>query len=337
MRGRVAPLLLALASCGSEEEPERVRVALLPYTSYALLIVAQDRGDFADQGLEVEFVRMPSSAGAVPLLARGDLDVLPAFLGPGLLNAIARGGDLRIVAGQARLRPADCPYMALIAREDLLKDGSLAVLNAGEPLVVSAELATVDEYLVEQALAAAGIGPAGFRIERLPDEAMGAALDAGAVDLALMGEPWLTRYLEARPRSLWRIAGEVAPGLQISAVAFGPRLLERDPGIGVRFLAGYLSGARRFAEGKTAGSIAAIAAVTGLDTELIEATCWPAIPADGRVDTTSVQAFQRWAVGKGYLDRVLEVERWWEPSFLDRADSESPPPMGGHSATDGSR
>lgn len=337
MRGRVAPLLLALASCGSGEEPERVRVALLPYTSYALLIVAQDSGDFADQGLEVEFVRMPSSEGAVPLLARGDLDVLPAFLGPGLLNAIARGGDLRIVAAQARLKPDGCPYMALIARENLLKDGSLAVPIAGEPLMVSAELATVDEYLVEQALAAVGIGPAAFRIERLPDEAAGAALDAGAVDLALMGEPWLARHLESRPHSLWRMAGEVAPGLQISAVAFGPRLLEQDPGIGVRFLAGYLSGARRFAEGKTPGNMAAIAALTGLDPELIEATCWPAIPADGRVDTTSVQAFQRWAAGKGYLDRVLDVERWWDPSFLERADSESPSPMGGHNPAGGSR
>jgi hypothetical protein len=80
-----------------------------------------------------------------------------------------------------------------------------------------------------------------------------------------------------------------------------------------------------YAEGKSAANVAVLARHTGLEPGLVERACWMPLRADGRIDTPSVLAFQRWAVERGYLDAVEPVERFWEPRFVDAAAARERP------------
>ena len=65
-------LSLLLQGCSTAvKEPEKVKVQLLPFFSYAPLYIAQEEGYFAEEGLEVEFQNLRGSAAFVAL-ASGD-------------------------------------------------------------------------------------------------------------------------------------------------------------------------------------------------------------------------------------------------------------------------
>jgi ABC-type nitrate/sulfonate/bicarbonate transport system substrate-binding protein len=106
---------------------------------------------------------------------------------------------------------------------------------------------------------------------------------------------------------------------------FGRSLLDERPEVGERFIAAYLEAVELYAEGKSAANVAALARHTGLEPGLVERACWMPLRADGRIDTPSVLAFQRWAVERGYLDAVEPVERFWEPRFVDAAAARERP------------
>ena len=66
--------------------------------SYAPYLVAQEEGFFSEQGLNVELLQFQRSQDAIPALVQGQLDVLGGALSFGFLNAITRGGNIRMVA-----------------------------------------------------------------------------------------------------------------------------------------------------------------------------------------------------------------------------------------------
>ena len=41
---------------------------------------------------------------------------------------------------------------------------------------------------------------------------------------------------------------------------------------------------------------------------------------DGAIDTASLRDFQEWSKGRGELDEVLPLDRYWDPRFVDWAN-----------------
>ena len=111
------------ATAQGETEHMKLKVLLLPFLSFAPLFIANEEGYFAEQELTIEFITMRSSATAIPSLAQGDLDVSVGMVNIGLLNAIARGARIRIVADKGYLAPTGCTSNALLARRALVEGG----------------------------------------------------------------------------------------------------------------------------------------------------------------------------------------------------------------------
>ena len=94
-------LLLALVASGSigaagepgnaPRPPDRVKLVAAPYFSSAPLFIAADLGFFAAEGLDVEFVNIARSTGALPALAQGQVDVIGTIVNAALFNLVARG------------------------------------------------------------------------------------------------------------------------------------------------------------------------------------------------------------------------------------------------------
>ncbi len=100
-----------------------VKVAYQPTSSNGPLYIAEEEGFFAQQGIDVEFVKIANSAAALPLLISGDVAVSTGPLKIGLVNAVAKGEHVRIVADKGSVTPGSCTGYALMVRKDLFDKG----------------------------------------------------------------------------------------------------------------------------------------------------------------------------------------------------------------------
>jgi NitT/TauT family transport system substrate-binding protein len=138
--------------------------------------------------------------------------------------------------------------------------------------------------------------------------------------------------MEADYAVLWACDCDVTPGFQYSYIAFGPNLLEKDRDAGRRFIVAYLKGARRFNQGKTERNLDIVARHTIYDRGTLERIGWIRMQEDGMLDVESVLEMQRWAKERGLIDRVLEPDEFWDPSFIEYAVGVTPPHPDGEPA-----
>jgi NitT/TauT family transport system substrate-binding protein len=283
MPGRCyAAILLALAllaGCASRDASAtggrtRLRVAIQPYLPYAPLYVAQADGIFAAHGLDVEFVPLAGSEPGVPLLIQGSVDVLQAHITPGLLNAVARGERIRMVAERSRWQPATCSFLALVARPGLL-DTTRRVGTAPRIRRISMDKQATVVFFVEEALATAGVSLDTLEQVHIPHALEPDALAAGTVDVALAGEPHLSRTLAAGKGVEWIGLEDVLPLMEFSVLFYGRRLLDEDRAAGRRFAAAWLEANRRLGAGKTPHNVELVSRFLELEPAELDPMCWP--------------------------------------------------------------
>jgi NitT/TauT family transport system substrate-binding protein len=245
-----------------------------------------------------------------------EADILPA----GLFNAIARGAEIRVVADKVQNGGPDDDYIAFLARRSLVESSALADLKNLKGLRIRYQPATVSQYYTEALLEKACVACEGIRPLTTPNTLMPDAFARGAVDIAAMVEPWITTAVRGGHAVIWKSVGNVLPNLQVAIIAFGPRLLKKDPGVGVRFMTAYLKAVRQYRQGKTARNLEILRKATGLDLELLRETNWACMRDDGRPNIESLMDFQRWAKKRKFLDAEVESGHFWEPRFTDEAN-----------------
>ena len=295
MRRRLAVALAALVAasgCGGETEHETgltpLRVSVRPYFSNGPLLLADAEGYFAEEGLVLEMVEFPggSVTQVLPPLLAGKVDVVAGSVGIGVLNAMGQGARVRFVADKGHLEDGACSTSAIVARGDLVRSGEIRSVAdlAGRRIAIGTDL--LGEFMYETALERSGFSPAEAERISLPAPSLLEGLNSGAVDAVSTLEPWLT-HLRAAGHEILLPAEKVLPGQNWAAITYGPRLLDREPELGHRFMRAYLRGVRRFTEGKTPRNLAVLAGRTGMDAALLERLCWPAFRSDGRLNTAS--------------------------------------------------
>lgn len=302
--------------------PIKLKAVVLPYISSGPLFIAQEEGFFTDQGLEVEFVRMDTGAGPLPALETGEVDVAASGPTAGLLNALARGGTIRIVADKGNLDPAGCTYMALLAQPAWIATDPLADPTALTDLRVSIDPTNFEAFMLDGLLSNYGQTLDNLQVQDIAPPALADAAQNKAVDLISVGEPWVTRLLDTGNVALWQSGQEVAPDLQFGLILFGKHLLDGDPAVGVRFLTAYLQGVRQYNAGQTDRNIEIMANYTNLDPDLLRRACWPAMRADGHVNLDSILAFQEWAVEKGLVDQPASAGQLWNEDLVVQASQQ---------------
>ena len=73
--------------------------------------------------------------------------------------------------------------------------------------------------------------------------------------------------------------------------------------------------------GKTDRNVAIISQYTELSEDDIRQSCWSSFRADGHIDVECLMSFQQLAIDKGHLLELLPSEKFWDPEFVDYADS----------------
>ena len=167
----------------------RVRLGYVPVQIYAPLFVAQERGYFAAEGLNVELTPVQGGSDSVVQLAAGNFDVAVGGAGAGLFNAAARGVEFTIVAPMHSERPpVTSPLVISAKRKDEIK--SVADLK-GKKVAINATGAAT-EYWLAQALKQGNLTFDDIQLTALPFRDVPAALENGSLDAAILGEPLTT-------------------------------------------------------------------------------------------------------------------------------------------------
>lgn len=216
-----ATLALVLAACGSGNggtgtptggDTTALRLSVLPVVGTAPLFLAQEKGDFADAGLDVTTAIAQTGAASMAELMGGNADIGFASPVPVLVGQ-TRGLPVQIACG-ATAEPAneDDQSVALV----VAKGGNVADVAglAGRTVAVNA-LQAADHLVTTAALTRAGVDPTSVSFVQMAYPDMLGALQRGDVDAAVVIEPFLTAGAEnttiiARPNAEYGVDGTSA-------------------------------------------------------------------------------------------------------------------------------
>ncbi len=314
-------LLFLLTVSSLQAEMKKVRAVVTPYLAFAPYFIAQEEGMFERHGVEAEFIRFTHSAKTIPALISGDVDVVAGTVFASYFNAIAKGAQLRFVADRGHQQPTGCGSQAIVVRKDLVRDGTTSQPRwlLGKRLAVTGSTSP-GRYVTDQLLEGQGLSQDDLELSFLPTPNRIQAFATDSIDITALNEPHLTRALDSGHALVLKSSGQARPYFQQGVIAFGPNLLDKDPEAGRRFVTAYLEGVRQYMKGKTKRNVAIIAKHTELEEDLVRRLCWPTIRRDGKISTQSVLDLQEWFLTQGLIDRVVPVEEFWDPVFVEHAD-----------------
>jgi len=315
---------LVFLSCDERPNPPTpeknlvsVKFGLRPHLSFAPLKIAKVEGYFAEEGLDVEILDIFPADGLVAL-PLGHLDAIGVPVFTGLFNAMEREPFVRIVADKGHIGKGCSPYM-IMARSDLLDEGDLAI-DEIRGLKLERREGSIYDFIMEHFFEAHGLGWEDFEpIEWIPPHMSAAGFEADQLDLKIETEPNISALSDAELARPWFSVAEVTPGLQFSAIVYGPRLIEKEPEIGIKFMKGYLRGVRQYNGGATDRNVDIVSDFTGLDPDLVRKACWTPIDPNGMIDTDKLGKFIDWLKKDGFVDSDLRIEDWWDPRFAIEA------------------
>jgi NitT/TauT family transport system substrate-binding protein len=175
------------ASSSSPKGLERTSVTILapPHANGAPLWIAQQKGYFKQQGLDVKIEPPTSPAAALPALAAGKVDLLYVSIQPGV-TAIANGQKLSLVEQGS----VGTPHTVGIVTKD--PDIRSPADLPGKKVAVQVQGATCD-LGAKAALKAQGVDGSKVKWVELPLASHAPALERGDVDAVCAVEPTMTQ------------------------------------------------------------------------------------------------------------------------------------------------
>ena len=323
----LAVLLLAVAvptaappPAAQAQAPLKVRMGVLPIFISAPMFIAQEKGYFSQAGVEVEMSTLWVASELIAAMASGDMDGAAGGFGPAQMNAVNQGVlDVKLIAPLHSERP---PVITpLVVRKSLYDDGtvrSVADLK-GRRVAINSKGSAV-EYWFYAALATGGLTPNDVDVVVLPFQDAIVAMQNGAIDGALIGEPDVTRA--ELDGTIARLSEDFDVGdFQVTAVYFKTAFLNQHREAMERFLAAYLQGARDL-EGagyRDPANVEILAKYTRNPPDIVAVARTPFHDPDGRVHVEDFQKMQEFFVAQGYVKSPIDINAVVDPSFAEAA------------------
>jgi NitT/TauT family transport system substrate-binding protein len=301
-------------SGGSGGKATNLNVGLFGALSDAGLIIAQNKGYFTAEKLNVKFVPSQSAPTIISLTAAGKLDAAGTSATPGLFNAIGRGVKLKIAADKGRIDP-EHSWTALVVRQDLFGSGavtSVAQLKGKRIGVPDINTATGAE--LAKALGSAGLTTKDVKLVPQNPADSFASLQSKSIDAAALQEPFIAQATAKKVGHVLLPFGTVMPGAENGIILYGEKMAT-DKDLSARFLRAYLKGVADYnAAFPTGGKEPVgrdqvvqylVGATSVKSPELYEKMAPVLLAPDGKVDTASIDAFQQFFKSIGSQQAIV--------------------------------
>ena len=329
---KLAALTLSLGAglCASAQAQTKVSVGVTGSATDVGLWVADKKGFFKDEGIEVTFTTFDSAARMISLLGTKELDVGAGGHSAGLFNAVGRGIDIRIVADKSQ-NATGRGSQKLLVRKDLIDSGRYKTYAdlKGMKVAQSApggSAATVILKFLEKG----GLNPDDVENVYMAFPQMGVALQNKALDAALPAEPAVSSAL--RLGGIVAVANDydVYPVHQISEILYSGNFATRDPEIARKFMRAFLRGVRYHNDalgpdgaflGAKGDEIVSILTEYGpfKDPQVWRSFIFSYCGPDGKLHVPSMKEDLDIFRKQGLIEVPLEIEKTIDTSFVDWA------------------
>jgi len=255
--GLAAALTIATAPAAAQTVPLSPRVLLkvgaIGAVSDAGIFVAQDKGYFKDEGLDVELVSFKAAPQILPAIATGEVQASGSAVTPALFNAFARGITMKLVADKGQVAKG-FGFAAIVIRSDLadtikdfkdLKGRKFAVMGKGVSSTTQ----------LGKALELGGIEPNEVELIELGLPEMVAALGNKAIDGATLLEPFITLASARNVAVRWKGMEDFLPFTgQNGVIIYSQAFAREQPEAAKRWMVAYLKGVRAYLDAVTSGT-----------------------------------------------------------------------------------
>lgn len=307
----------------------KITVGTTNSNSDAPFFIAEAKGYFHEQGLDITLLPFDSAAKMVAPLGTGQLDVAAGAPSAGLYNAAERGIDLRIVADKGS-SPKGYGYLPLMVRKALVDSGKIKTvrdlrgMKIAEVAPATASLCTLDAALRTGGLTYRDVQEVflGF-----PDHF--AAFTNGAIDGGITAEPIATRCLQAGVAVRFMPDDEFYPNQQIACVLYGGPFVKTKGDAARKFMIAYIKAARDYndalKDGKIAGPSANdVIAILTKYTPIKNPAVYRAITPNGndpngRLNVESLRKDLATFKEAGFVKGNVTVDRVVDESFAEAA------------------
>ena len=257
---------LAMACATPALAQMKVRVGNVNTVSDIGVYIADRKGYFKAEGLDVEFVGFKTAAQMIAPLGAGQLDVGGGTVSAGLYNAVGRKIGIRIVADKGSSTPA-YNFSRIMVRKDLVESGryktfaDLKGMKVAVAAVGTGNAATLDAALRMAGLAFSDVSTIDLGF---PDHLV--AYRNKAIDAGVTNEP--TATLAEREGVAVSVPGNdtLFKSHQTAVLIYSDDFALKHRDAAMKFMRAYLRGVRDYNDALKDGRIAGPGAQEVIDT-----------------------------------------------------------------------
>ncbi len=306
---------------------QTVTVGAASTISDAPIFIAERKGFFRDEGLDVKVVNFRSASDMVAPLGTGELDAGAGSAGAALYNAVARGIKIKIVADKASSPPG---YGAtkILVRKDLIDSGRYREPKDLKGLRFAMNAPGVSNTsTLNTLLKSVGLAYSDVQTVDLPFPDHVIALKNRSVEASASVEPGPAIAVRDGDAVVIRSDDEILPNHQIAVLLYSEDFARKRRDAAVRFMRAYIRAVRfyngalangRFAGANAAEVIAILSEATPIKSPAIYAAITPpGINPDGHVNTQSLAYDLAFYREQGLIKGAVNLDEVLDASFAD--------------------
>lgn len=212
---------------GDSGELQTVNLGIVQLSIFAPIYIADAKGYFEDEGIELNLQNVKSGQDAIPLASSGQLDVVAAGFSAGLFSAVEAGLDIRVVGSMGVSDDSDEPAAALIVSKEQHDAGTLTTVEdlEGKRLGALGGGGGTSAFYVSMALEEAGLSNADVEFVQLSSPDIPTAIANGSIDAAFVAAPfWSNPVEDGTAVKLW----QTPEGTSGTGLIYGGEFIDSD-------------------------------------------------------------------------------------------------------------
>ncbi len=330
--GRQASAGGAAAELPAAQGRATVRVGELGITADGMLYVADAKGYFAEQGLDVQFTRFDSGALMIAPLAAGQIEVAGSGgISVAMFNAMARDLPIVLVADNTYDGKNDVLMVRADLRDQIRRPADLR----GRRVAINAQ-GSILQYILGRALQQDGLTLADVDLQIVSFPDMRAALENRAVDVVFEVEPFATLIEQDGIAAKWLNGLDLVPDpvIQVAGSLYNRDWATANPTQARGFAVALLRGIRDLISAANGGPNRAevvdilVDRTPVKDRRLYDLMEWPGLHRDGEISVPSIEDQMRWYVDQGLLPQPVDLSRFVDLSYIRAAAAQLGPYTG---------
>jgi len=314
---------------------QAITVGATSSTSDAPIYIADKKGYFRAEGLEVKVVNFRSAADMVAPLGAGQIEAGAGSASAGLYNAVARGIRIKIVADKAS-SPPGYGGTKILVRKDHVESGRYRELTDLKGMKFAMNAPGVSNTsTLNTLLKSAGLKYSDVETVDMPLPDHVAALKNKSVDAAASVEPGPALAVRNGDAVVIKSDDEILPNHQIAVLLYAEEFALKRPAAARSFMRAYLRAVRFYngalADGRLGGPnadevIAILSEATPIKSREIYKLITPTgMNPDGRVNKASLAHDLAFYAEQGLVKGAVDLDDAVDGSFVEAALQELGP------------